>query len=140
VRDAVRAGVERCGCSPDATADIVLAIDEACQNIIRHAYCGECDDASPNVHPGVAEVCNGVDDDCDGDGDEGDPGGGPACETGDAGACVAGHLAAGARPGLRGRTPAPGVHGGDEDCDGFTNTRDPASPPGRSGIDADDSQ
>ncbi|HXV35833.1 MAG TPA: ATP-binding protein [Myxococcota bacterium] len=45
VREAVRAGVEGCGCSPEATADIVLAIDEACQNVIRHAYCGECDDA-----------------------------------------------------------------------------------------------
>ncbi|MDH5585130.1 MAG: SpoIIE family protein phosphatase [Nitrospirota bacterium] len=28
----------------DKVEDIVLAIDEACQNIIRHAYHGECDD------------------------------------------------------------------------------------------------
>ena len=28
----------------DIVEDIVLAIDEACQNIIRHAYLGECDD------------------------------------------------------------------------------------------------
>ncbi len=28
----------------DIVEDIVLAIDEACQNIIRHAYHGECDD------------------------------------------------------------------------------------------------
>ncbi len=27
----------------DKVKDIVLAIDEACQNIIRHAYQGECD-------------------------------------------------------------------------------------------------
>ena len=31
-------------------------------------YCGaaDCDDANPNVHPGVAEICNTVDDDCNG--------------------------------------------------------------------------
>lgn len=42
-RDAVRAAMESCGCSTKSTADIVLAIDEACQNIIRHAYHGESD-------------------------------------------------------------------------------------------------
>jgi len=43
VRDAVRESVEGCGCSARSTADIVLATDEACQNIIRHAYCGDSD-------------------------------------------------------------------------------------------------
>jgi len=43
VRDAVRESVEGCGCSAKSTADIVLATDEACQNIIRHAYGGESD-------------------------------------------------------------------------------------------------
>jgi sigma-B regulation protein RsbU (phosphoserine phosphatase) len=38
MRAAVRECVERCGCSETETADLVLAIDEACQNIIRHAY------------------------------------------------------------------------------------------------------
>ncbi len=32
------------GWGSDIVDDIVLAIDEACQNIIRHAYRGECDD------------------------------------------------------------------------------------------------
>jgi len=40
IRDAVRACVAASGCSEESTADIVLAIDEACQNIIRHAYKG----------------------------------------------------------------------------------------------------
>ncbi len=43
IRDAIRQAVEGCGCSAKSTADIVLAIDEACQNIIRHAYRGDSD-------------------------------------------------------------------------------------------------
>ena len=43
VRDAVRESSEDCGCSAKSTADIVLATDEACQNIIRHAYRGDSD-------------------------------------------------------------------------------------------------
>ncbi len=43
IRDAIRKAVEGCGCSAKSTADIVLAIDEACQNIIRHAYHGDSD-------------------------------------------------------------------------------------------------
>lgn len=40
IRDAVRDQLERAGCSEAEASDIVLAIDEACQNIIRHAYRG----------------------------------------------------------------------------------------------------
>ncbi|MFN4254236.1 MAG: MopE-related protein, partial [Saprospiraceae bacterium] len=32
---------------------------------------GDCDDANPDIHTGAAEVCNGLDDDCDGGTDEG---------------------------------------------------------------------
>jgi len=35
------------------------------------ATSGDCDDAEAAVHPGATEVCNGVDDDCDGQTDEG---------------------------------------------------------------------
>jgi len=45
VREAVRRCLGDCGCSEKTTGDVVLAIDEACQNIIRHAYDGHPDDA-----------------------------------------------------------------------------------------------
>ena len=35
---------------------------------------GDCDDADPSVRPGGTEVCNGLDDDCDGLVDDADPG------------------------------------------------------------------
>jgi hypothetical protein len=34
---------------------------------------GDCNDTSPNVNPGAAELCNGIDDNCDGQSDEGAP-------------------------------------------------------------------
>ncbi len=41
VRDAVREHAGACGCRDQAVDDLVLAVDEACQNIIRHAYRGD---------------------------------------------------------------------------------------------------
>jgi beta-lactamase superfamily II metal-dependent hydrolase len=38
------------------------------------ADASDCDDTNPAVHPGAPEVCNGVDDDCDGLTDGADPG------------------------------------------------------------------
>ena len=43
-RALARIALNNQGWHTDIVEDIVLAIDEACQNIIRHAYHGECDD------------------------------------------------------------------------------------------------
>jgi sigma-B regulation protein RsbU (phosphoserine phosphatase) len=43
VREAVRREALDQGCAPECAGDIVMAVDEACQNIIRHAYAGRSD-------------------------------------------------------------------------------------------------
>ncbi len=40
IRAAVKKTVEFCGCEPGVVQDVVIAVDEACQNVIRHAYGG----------------------------------------------------------------------------------------------------
>ena len=42
-RTLVRTALTNCECCSGTIGDVVLAIDEACQNIIRHAYGGETD-------------------------------------------------------------------------------------------------
>lgn len=51
------AGVHACLDAPDGDGDGAPAP-------------ADCDDADPSVHPGAAETCNGIDDDCSGAADE----------------------------------------------------------------------
>ncbi len=41
VRSAVSEAAAVCGCSEECAQDIVIAVDEACQNVIKHAYGGD---------------------------------------------------------------------------------------------------
>ncbi|MFQ5764156.1 MAG: ATP-binding protein, partial [Rhodospirillales bacterium] len=43
IRNAVAEAARFCGCEDDLSRDIVIAVDEACQNVIRHAYGGAAD-------------------------------------------------------------------------------------------------
>ena len=75
-----------------------------------------------------AETCNGRDDNCDGVVDEGNPGGGGACNTGLSGACAAGELAC-----VEGdvtcvqlrEAAAETCNGEDDDCDGVADNGNP---------------
>jgi len=73
-----------------------------------------------------AEVCNGIDDDCNGVVDEADPSLGTVCRTGLPGACAEGHIVCEA--GALSCEGAPGAetcNGLDDDCDGVVDQGDP---------------
>ncbi|HZP68022.1 MAG TPA: ATP-binding protein, partial [Rudaea sp.] len=43
VRAALRTALDREDVAPELRDKLVLAVDEACTNVMRHAYCGPCD-------------------------------------------------------------------------------------------------
>ena len=43
IRHAVRAALDYLSCEHEMTEEVILAVDEACQNVVRHAYGGRDD-------------------------------------------------------------------------------------------------
>ena len=134
-------------CVNDVSQDPVSTCDWDCAGIGTpcSAGVGECLATGSVVctGPGVAgcdampgsptpEVCDGLDNDCDGTPDQGDPGGGAACATGLPGVCSAGltSCVAGALSCVATILPGTQVetcNGLDDDCDGTPDDGNPGS-------------
>ncbi|MBL8914839.1 MAG: putative metal-binding motif-containing protein [Archangium sp.] len=84
----------------------------------------DCNDGNSAIKPTASELCNNVDDNCNGSTDEGNPGGGGACSTGQSGVCAAGTLtcASGSVSCVRNTNPTSETCNGlDDNCNGTTD-------------------
>jgi hypothetical protein len=115
----------------DTYGDPSMSTESASQPPGYVAISLDCDDQNPAVNPGATEVCNGADDDCDGQVDEGAVGGSQWFADADADgfgdpanmvvACVA----------------PPGYVADGSDCDDTTASINPGAPEVCNGVDDD---
>ncbi|MFP2897752.1 MopE-related protein, partial [Corallococcus sp. 4LFB] len=111
----------------DGFGDEYIA-EEACEPSPGYVEELDCDDYSATTHPGAAETCNGMDDDCDGAVDDGNPSGGVDCSTGQQGVCAAGVTACTNGSVVcqhRQAASAERCDSLDNDCDGATDEGNP---------------
>ncbi len=99
-----------------------FVVAEGCPGDLR---AGDCAPRDPARAPGLPEACNLLDDDCDGRVDEGGPGEGDDCDTGEQGICAAGTTACQqgelACDPIERRALRDTCNGLDDDCDGATD-------------------
>jgi hypothetical protein len=142
-----------CNQTQQPSAEVCNGLDDDCDGVVDNGNPGgglACNTGRPGVcaagttactagavacnqtQQPSAEVCNGLDDDCDGVVDNGNPGGGLACNTGRPGVCAAGTTACTAGAVACNQTQQPSAevcNGLDDDCDGVVDNNPGGSTP-----------
>ncbi len=111
---------------PGGGSSCITGLSGVCSPGIEHCVSGQLD-CEQNVQPS-SETCNGLDDNCDGQIDEGNPGGGAACDTGLLGICKPGLFECQNGSLTCVQTTQPGTescNGLDDDCDGSVDENNP---------------
>ncbi len=111
--------------------DFCLDEDEDGYGIGPGCEGADCDDTLTTVHVNAPELCNGDDDDCDGEIDDNIVSSGDACDSGSAGVCGPGvqSCVGGAWSCVENTAPtAERCNLIDDDCDGFVDENDADEP------------